>query len=181
MSVEEKDFGFKRSYQVDLNPELPSTGGWPLPVFTFGERGNETVSVRVTPDGGKPWLASFALETRGLLNGVYACPGPAHLVVLTGADGFLVPANDPGATEKLPIHPTVWVTRPTGTDLLLVGSFTDALAIGVGGIRWVTERLFTDDLEFVVGPPGTIHVRGRVGAQSEPTVIELDPATGRTL
>src|SRR5258708_6486693 len=114
--VEQNDFGFGRSYQLELNPELPSAGGWPIPAFTFGQRGDETLTIRVTPDdGGQPWVASFALEAHGVLNGVYACPGQDQLMVLAGSDGFLIKANNPGAAEKLHIHPTLHVTRPVGT------------------------------------------------------------------
>lgn len=179
--VEQDNFGFSSSYQVEINPELPPTGGWQLPVFSFGDRGNETLTIRITPDEGRPWVASFALESRGFLNGVYACPGPAHLVVLTGAEALLVTASDPGAAEKLLIHPTVMVTRPPGTELLVIGSYTGALAVDKSGMRWVTDRLFRDDFGFVEGPPGSIRVRGTVDVGSKPTVMELDPATGQIL
>ena len=183
MPVEQNDFGFGRSYQLELNPELPSAGGWPIPAFTFGQRGDETLTIRVTPDdGGQPWVASFALEAHGVLNGIYACPGQDQLMVLAGSDGFLIRANNPGAAEKLPIHPTLHVTRPVGTDLLVVNSFTDAVAVDGNGIRWTTDRLFVDDFEAVSGPPGKILVRGTVDVpQSEPKVLELDPATGRVI
>ena len=182
MPVEQNDFGFARSYQVEINPEFPSTGRWELPEFTFGEGGLERLVIRVTPDGGRPWVASFALETRGLLCGVYACPNTAHLIVLTGNDAVLIPPNDPGATKILPIHPTVAVTRPEGTDLLVVGSFTDAAAVDRGGLRWVTDRLFRDDLELAVGPPGKILVKGTTHQPLlERQLLELDPATGRVV
>ncbi len=180
--VEQNDFGFGRSYQVELNPELPSAGGWQIPAFTFGDRGDETLTIRVTPDHGQPWIASFALETRGVLNGVYACPGKEQLMVLAGSNGFLIRANNPNATEKLPIHPTLHVTRPAGTDLLVVNSFTDAVAVDGNGIRWTTDRLFVDDFESVNGPPGKILVRGTFNVvPSETKVLELDPATGRVV
>jgi len=181
--VEENDFGFGRSYAIELNPELPSAGGWPIPAFIFGQRSDATLTIRITPDhGGQPWVASFALNARGLPNGVYACPGQDQLMVLAGSDGFLIRANNPGAAQKLPIHPTVNVTRPVGTDLLVVNSFTDAVAVDSNGIRWTTDRLFVDDFEAVSGPPGKILVRGTVDvAQSEPKVLELDPATGRVI
>ncbi len=180
--MEQNDFAFARSYKIELNPELPSAGDWQIPAFTFGERGHEKLTIRVTPDQGQPWIASFALETRGVLNGIYACPGPEQLMVLAGSDGFLIMANNPSATEMLPIHPTLHVMRPVGTDLLVVNSFTDALAIDENGIRWTTNRLFLDDFESVSGPSGKIIVRGKLDFfPGEPKVLELDPATGHVV
>lgn len=182
VSIEQNDFGFARSYRLELNPELPSTGGWQIPALRFGEKGEETLTIRVTPDQGQQWIASFALEVGGVLNGVYACPGPEQLMVLAGSDGFLIRANDPSATEILPIHPTLHVIRPVGTDLLVVNSFTDASAIDSNGIRWTTDRLFVDDFESVSGPSGRIFARGTLDfVPSEPKVLELDPATGRVV
>ncbi len=180
--VEQNDFGFVRSYEVEINPERPSTGGWQVTEFRFGERGRAGLAIRVTPDGGKAWVASFALEPRGLLCGVYACPNPGQLMVLTGDDALLMTASDPAATKTLPIHPTIAVTRPQGTNLLVVGSFTNALAIDGGGVLWVTDRLFRDDLELVGGAPGKILVRGTLyEGPEEPKLLELDPATGRVV
>ncbi len=182
MPVEQDNFGFARSYQIEVNPELPSAGGWQIPAFTFGERGDETLTIRVAADTGQQWVASFALETRGVLNGVYACPGPEQLLVLAGINGFLIRATNPSAAERLPIRPTLHVTRPVGTDLLVVNSFTDAVAVDSSGIRWTTERLFIDDFESVSGPPGKILVRGTLDLDPrEPKVLELDPASGRVV
>jgi hypothetical protein len=102
--------------------------------------------------------------------------------VLTGIAAFLVDSREPGAVEKLPIAPTVAITRATGTDLVLVGSFTDVAAVDAEGVRWVTRQLFMDGLEFLNGSPGRIVVRGTLRSRpSHPQELELDPRSGRIL
>ncbi|SRR6266568_1084963 len=182
MAAEFLDLGFEHSYDVEINPEFPPAGAWGIPDFRFGKRGRETLTIKVRPQHGGSWVASFAIENRGVINGVYACPDPQQLAVVTGWDAFLMQASDPTDSNELPIHPIRAVVRPAETGLLVVGSYTDAAAIDTAGLRWVTYRLFLDDLEFVEGPPGNISVQGRNGYFADDLVVlTLDPAAGRVI
>jgi hypothetical protein len=176
------DLGFEHSYRVEVNPEYPSTGPWPFPNFEFGAKGRDTVTVKVSPHSRGPWVASFALENRGVIAGIYSCPNPSHVLVATGQDAYLLDANDASLAELLPIHPVTVIARPTETDLVLIGSHTDAAVLDASGLRWVTDRLFLDDFELLESPPGTIRVKGRVAyAAVETSSFALDPATGHVL
>ena len=181
MLLDFTDLGFEHFYDVEVNPEYPSTGGWPFPSLDFGAKGRDRVTVKVSPDRGGPWVASFALENRGVIAGIYSCPHPTHVLVATGWDAYLLDANDASLTEVLPIHPVTVIARPTGSDLVLIGSYTDAALLDASGLRWVTDRLFLDDFELLDSPPGTIRVQGRVGYAPVETIVALDPATGHML
>jgi len=174
------DLGFATTYEIDVDPELPAAGVWGAPAFRFGSRSGRTLTIRIRPSLAEPWVASFALETsERLLNGLYACPNPDQLLVATGADAYLVSVGEPGRVEDLPIRPVVAVRRAPDTDLLVIGSFTNLAAVDEIGLRWVTDRLFLDDLDFVEGPPGQIGVRGSVrSVPSEAELLIIDPARG---
>ncbi len=116
-----------------------------------------------------------------MIAGVYSCPNPTHVLVATGLDAYLLDANDASLTVVLPIHPVSVIARPKGTDLVLIGSHTDAALIDVSGLRWVTDRLFLNDFELLDGPRGTIRVQGRVGYAPVETIVALDPTTGLVL
>ena len=176
------DLGFTHSYEVEINPEFPPAGDWGCPTFAFGTRGEDSLTIKVRPRQGGQWVASFALETGGVLNGVYACPNPGQLVVFAGWTALLMQAADPANAHELPMQPVRSAVRPPGTDLLVVGSFIDAAALDSNGLRWVTGRLFLDDLQFVAGLPGTVTVQGRRGYESNDLmVLTLDPVSGRVI
>jgi hypothetical protein len=74
------------------------------------------------------------------------------------------------------------VQRPTETDLLVVGSFTNLAAIDDSGLRWVTGQLVIDDLELVDGPPGKIYVQGSVNSiPSAPELLIIEPSRGELI
>jgi hypothetical protein len=100
-------------------------------------------------------------------------------LVAAGIDAYLIQVRQPGDAEDLPISPVLHVQRPSGTDLLVVGSFTNLAAVDEIGLRWVTGQLFIDDLELVEGAPGKIYVRGSVNSvPSAPELLIIDPFRG---
>jgi len=178
-----QDLGFAPSYEVEVDPEFPPSGDWGAPEFRFGHRSGETLAIRIRPLHGVPWIASFAIETRGrLITGLYGCPNPEHLLVVTGTDVYLTHVTEPGGVDDLPIWPVLVVRRLPATDLVVIGSFTNLAAIDEFGPRWVTDRLFLDDLEIVDGPPGKIYVKGLVSlTASDPELLVIDADRGTVI
>jgi hypothetical protein len=181
------DQGFRRSYEVEINPEYPATGDWGIPEFRFGShsgtgtfRAGDTLTLRIRPVGASPWVGFFAvLAPEDYVYGLFACPNPGHLLVAAGTDAYLIEVTRPGAADDLPIRPVIQVRRPSGMDLLVIGSFTNLAAVDEAGLRWVTGRLFLDDLELVEGPPSQIYVRGSVNSiPSVPVLLTIDPLRG---
>jgi hypothetical protein len=182
MALDLRELGFRPSYVVVVNPEFPPSGNWGVPEIRVGGDSAETVVIKVIPPTAEPWVGFFACESRGLLVGVYDCPNPEHLLVVTGIDAYLVRVNQPHDMQELPVHPVTAVDRPSGTDLVVVGSFTELAAIDSLGLRWVTERLFKDDLKLATGPPGKVYVQGSLADPSiDPEVLTIDSATGKVI
>src|SRR5260370_13765391 len=157
------DNGFRPSYEVEINPEYPATGDWGIPEFRFGTRSGtgtfragDTLTLRIRPVEASPWVALFAvLDPEHYANGLFACPNPGHLLIAAGTDGYLLDVTEPGAADDLPIRPPIHVQRPSGMDLLLIGSFTNLAAVDEAGLRWVTGRQFLDALHSSAGQPHT--------------------------
>ncbi len=178
MAIQFEDLGFATSYEVEIDPEFPASGDWGAPEFRFGARSGRTLTIRIHPHFAAPWVASFALEARGrLINGLYGCPNPRQLLVVAGDEAYLIEVTEPGGVNEVPIRPVLLVRRLPATDLVVIGSFTNLAAIDELGLRWLTDRLFLDDLELVDGPPGKICVKGLAHAipgNSERLVIDAD-------
>ena len=181
------DQGFRPNYEVEINPEYPATGDWGIPEFRYGSRSGRgtfraghTLTLRIRPAEASPWVALFAVLAPGhYVNGLFTCPNPGHLLVAAGTEAYLIDVTQPGAADDLPIRPVIQVQRPSGMDLLLIGSFTNLAAVDEAGLRWVTGQLFLDDLELVEGPPGKIYVRGPVHSiPSDPELLTIDPSRG---
>ncbi len=182
MTAALRELGFRPAYEVQVNPEFPPSGDWGVTEIGVGGDSPETLVIKVTPSAAEPWVGFFACESRGLLVGLYACPNPAHLLVVTGMEAFLVPVNQPHGHQALSIRALTSADRPNGTDLLVVGSFTHLAAIDAVGLLWVTDRLFTDELKLAAGPPGKVYAQG--WCHSIPSDLELltiDPVTGRVI
>ncbi len=190
MPIELTDLGFAPSYEIDFNPEYPVAGDWGIPAFRLGSprhgsfrSGEEILTIRIRQPGASPWVASFAvLASGGLIRGLFACPNPNHLLVAVGTNAYLIDVTQPGNANDLPVWPVVDVQKPSGTDLLVIGSFTNLAAVDDDGLRWVTGRLFLDDLDLVEGPPGKIYVRGSVHSiPSDPELLVIEPSRGELL
>jgi hypothetical protein len=182
MAVDLRELGFHPSYEVVVNPEFPPAGHWDVPEIRACGASAETLVIKVIPHAAEPWVGFFALESRGLLVGLYGCPNPEHLLVVTGIDAYLPRVSQPHDIQELPIHPITAVERPSGTDLVVVGSFTQLAAVDSLGLRWVTEKLFDDDLKLANGPPGKVYVQDWLADRSiNSEVLTIDSATGNVI
>lgn len=182
MTVDLVELGFHLSYEVVINPEFPPSGKWGVPEIRVGGESAETLVIRVIPHIAEPWVGFFARESRGILVGLYGCPNPEHLLVVTGIDAYLLRVSQPHDMQELPIHPITAADRPSGTDLVVVGSFTELAAVDSLGLLWVTDKLFDDDLKLATGPPGKVYVQGWLADRSTNSeVLTIDSATGKVI
>jgi hypothetical protein len=182
VAAEFHELGFPSAYQVEVDPAFPPSGDWGVAEIRVGANSSDTLTFKVSPAQGKAWVGFFGCDRRGLLVGLFACPNPEDLLVVTGPEAYLVRASRPHELHELPVHPITTAGRPEGTDLLVVGSFTDLAAIDAVGLLWVTEGLFLDDLELATGPPGKVYAQGSLHSiPSAPQVVTIDAANGNVI
>ena len=183
------DLGFQPAYEVDIDPEFPASGNWGVPEIRFDRRSRavnfpsrDRLVTRVRPVDAEAWIGSFPADTRGPAVGIYACPSPTDLLAVTGVDTFLVDVRHPSHAQSLALDPVRFVHRPSDTQLLVIGSWIKLAAIDISGLRWVTGRLFLDDLELVETSQDVIVVRGAIGAiPGDQHVLTIDAMSGDLL
>ena len=169
MAPQLTNLGFRPAYEVDIDPEFPASGNWGVPEFRFDRHSRQVnfpsrdrLVARVRPVDADAWIGSFPADARSPTVGLYACPSTNHLLAVTGIDAFLIDVRSPSHAESLPIDPVRFVHRPPATRLLVVGSWIKLAAIDISGLRWVTGRLFLDDLQLVETSAAGILVRGAI-------------------
>lgn len=186
MAARIANLGFGPAYEVEIDPEFPAAGNWGVPEFRF-DRSSRQVNfpsrdrlvARVRPADAEAWIGSFPADARSPTIGMFACPSPNDLLVVTGIDAFLIDVRHPSHAESLPVDPVRFVHRPPDTQLLVIGSWIKLAAIDIGGLRWVTGRLFLDDLELVETTTEEIVVRGASRAiPGDQQVLKIDVASG---
>lgn len=176
-----ESFDFRAGYTVEFDPEFPGDGVWREPVFSFDSEGSATGSlegrgfvIRVAIESGQSWVGTFAGGLGGV-TGVFACPSPKHLCLVVDGQAYLVQADTPA--EAAVLADMVWQVIPVGSELLLVVSPIDMVAISSAGILWRSERLTLDDLHVVEATPQVIMCTG-FSLRGEPENLTLDASTG---
>lgn len=186
MSARFANLGFRPAYDVEIDPEFPAAGTWEVPEFRF-DRSSRQVNfpprdrlvTRVRPVDADAWIGSFPADARSPTMGLYACPSPNDLLAVTGVHAFLIDVRHPGHAESLPVGPIRFVHRPPAAQLLVIGSWIKLAAIDTSGLRWVTGRLFLDDLELVETSQDVILVRGAIHAvPGDQHVLTIDVTSG---
>ena len=127
-------------------------------------------------DAGEPWVASFAAGGIGGITGVYACPSPTDLCVVSDGSAYIVDVRHPEHGAATPLAQVSQVMPIRGRPLLLLARMTDLVAVGAAGIEWRTRRLCLDGLAVVSATHEAIRCTGEfLGEMRDPAV---DPATG---
>jgi hypothetical protein len=181
-------FGFEPAYEVDLDPEFPSAGDWPCPVFGFDHDGrvvSEFVSrwgtpliVRVAPANAAEWVGMFPADGLSGVEGVFAGPGPQQMCVLVGGQAYLVQVDVPEDAAVVAHFQVGQVVPALDPPLLLLVRFMDIVAIGTEGIAWRSPRLAVDDLRVLRADAGGVHCVGYLLGDSLQEFV-VDPANGR--
>ena len=182
MDVRLLNLGFEPAYEVDIDPDFPSTGVWNVRRLRIGDHAEGRILFRLTPEQGNPWIGDFGCDTRSVHAGLYACPNANHLLVCTGLRAYLIDVSDPDSVGELPIAPITDVSRPAGIAMLVVTSFQDIAGIDTSGLIWIDNGLFLDDLKVAASDAGVILVRGT--GRTTPGVesrLKLDALTGNVI
>lgn len=180
----ELDLTFPCKYEVEALPELPSGGVEPQRFYfpRMGEEGGrDGLLIKVSPEGGEPWLGIFAFGQNGpdALTGIYSCPNGVSLCVVSEGDGYIVRTDDPHVWKEVKAYPILDVRAIPSKKLLVFADFTEIVAYGVGGLAWKTSRLSSDGVKIIEVTAD--HIRGLAWDAATDREVEflVDVNTGR--
>ena len=144
--------GFAHDYRVEEVIEL----GMGLQVekhFYFPgaseKGGRDGVLLRIIPVRGTSWVGTFAFgnDIPKAVTGVYSCPDPDSLCVISKGEGYLVSATEPTLWQRIDIYPILDVRIMKDVELLLFSDHTKIAAYDPQGHRWTTKDLSWDGIE----------------------------------
>jgi hypothetical protein len=144
------DATFAHSYECERLTETPKAGEphYYYPGATT-EGGRDGILVEVRPQGGRPWVGTFAFGqvTPKGVSGIFTTPNPECLCIVSKGEGYLVSADTPTAWEPVRATPVVDVRLVHAQGIIVFANFTELLAYGAGGVKWRTKRLAWDSLK----------------------------------
>ncbi len=103
---------------------------------SFGKSGLDGLHFKLTNKNGETWIGTFESETSNGLCGVYACPDPDKLLVVSG--GFPHYIDTVNFRKPIPLEYmyTNHVVACEGEQKLLFAGWLDVVCIGPQGIAW---------------------------------------------
>lgn len=132
-------------YQADLLPGLPATGPEPVDLrATTHGHGREGLVVRVRA-GTRSWIGNFQ-RGDGKLTGIFATPSPDHMCVIASGRGYWLRALDATDCHIVRAYPIQDVRAIAELSLLVFADYTDLVAYGVEGMRWLSQSVSWDGI-----------------------------------
>lgn len=145
------DKSFPHSYECDQMDELPGISLLQHYYYPGAstEGGRDGVLVRISPEDGRPWLATFAFGeiTPNGASGIFSTPNPRTLCAVARGAGYFVSAAEPRSWESIAVLPIRDVRPVPHNGVIVFANFTHLIAYDQRGVRWRTKRLALDDLK----------------------------------
>jgi hypothetical protein len=176
------DFSFPRLYECEILAEIP--GGTPLRHYYYPGAttagGRDGVSVRVVPQDGAAWSATFAFGRHGraLPTRVLSLPDPTRVCIVSDGAGYIVDVADPLSWEPVEAVPITDVRSIPHLGLVVFASLTELVAYGAEGRTWGTRRLAWDGLRVTQVTDSRIIGEYWDSASGTMESFEVDLATG---
>lgn len=171
------DLAFPHHFQLEALPAAPA-GAVRIP---SSPEAVDALHLRITPDGGAPWVGSFArgYETGDLASGVWAWPDGQSLAVVSSGYGYAGKASEGGRNwARLQPMPITDVRVLEDEKLLLFVDFTHLYAYSATKNAWRSERISWDGI--TITKVATHHVFGVAwdAMQDKEVEFALDVRTG---
>ena len=179
------DRTFRHRYETE---ELTEGPGFPVShhyyypgALTSG--GRDGVLVRICPDEGPPWLATFAFGEFAPESplGIFTTPDPHRLCVVAKGPAYFVSANDPTSWEEVCVTPVLDIRPIRNSEIMVFADFTQLVAYGATGMKWKTKRLSWDGLK--IGEVTDTSIKGEYwdfrSDRVETFVVDLATGTNR--
>ena len=147
------------------------------------EEGDRTGQyLRVHLKNSAPWIGFFAMgfESGQVASGIYSCPDPDWLCVVSGGYAYAVDATNPQHWLQIEQRPVVEVRVVHELKLLLFIGFTTITVLGESQRTWTSERLSWEGIS-ISGIQGTIlHGTGWDAITDKDATFEMDLSTGKS-
>src|SRR5690348_16637351 len=138
---------FRGMFEVEVLNELPGQGAELHYFPPARSHGCDGVLLRVTPAGAASWSGLFAAQPSGRYKtGVYSCPDPNALCVVSNGAGYMLDVRDPEGYQEIPVSPVLHVVPAVKVGVLVFANYTDVLAWDSKGRRWLAERVSYDGI-----------------------------------
>ena len=178
-------FAFPRNYEVKALESYglvhPAEKLYHFPT-ELEEGDRRGLYARVVPENGPPWVGFFALgfDSDQVAAGLYSCPDPDRLCVVTGGYGYVVNTRNPLEWFQLQQRPVIEVRSLPELQLLVFAGFTEISGLGPSGPPWVTERLSWEGLSITEIQGHTLRGLGWDALTDKEVPFEVDLRTGES-
>ena len=138
---------FPANYEIIQDEDLPGTGG--VETFEYREAGSPIgLSLLFCPQGRPKWIGTFGEGYRSttVITGIYTCPDPNYVCVISRGQGFLIDVMQPNKVIKLPIFPICISEVASAEKVVVFGDMTRLIGIGASGIAWRTREISWDGI-----------------------------------
>lgn len=138
---------FPHLFEVQVLKEISGRGAELRYFPAARHQGCDGVLLQVTSEDAAPWSGLFAAQPSGQYrSGVYSCPDPNALCIVSNGAGYVLDVRDPDGYQEIPISPVLDVVPGIDAGLLVLANYTDVLAWGRSGRRWLAERVSFDGI-----------------------------------
>lgn len=173
---------FPHSYEIDEYVELSPDGRGTIICYpgAIRDRSGSGRLLKIRPKAGQPWVGCFKSTWGGGITDVFSCPNPHQVCVLSLGTAYVVRTDDPDKWLQLPCIPVRQVLPIPSHNLLVFGDFTDVVALGPDGVKWVSDRLAWDELKILDAQDASLHLSVWRGGKSN-IEIRVDLSTGQQI
>ena len=147
------DLSFSHDFEFSVLEEFPA-GITQRYDFPGGQLvGQDGLLVRVVPKGvgAQAWIGLFA---RGKVRGqsctrVLSWPDPQKICVVVNGAGYVIDVNNPEHSIAIEFSPIREVVTIPSVGIVVFGTYTELVAYGTFGVKWVSERVAFDGFKIV--------------------------------
>jgi hypothetical protein len=159
----------------------PAPGGLQVIEFdTPGSMGTVGFQAIIRPSGREPWIALFRTEDyEGGLTFLETWDAGPMLLACAGGTPHYFRADDPRFRVDLQMYPVLHRLR--NRDLVILGDFTNLIAVNAHGLVWESPRLASDELADLEVRGHVVEGKGNEASTGRWTTFVLSLATGELL
>lgn len=170
--------GWPHNYEVEILSGLPPIGPEPVQLRATSQGiGREGLVVRVTV-AAVSWVGNFQ-RGDGKLTGIYSTPSIDHVCVVASGRGYWVQAQDPADCHIVEAYPIQDAKPIAEIGLLIFADYTDLVAYGAQGRRWVSQRVSWDGITILHADEHGVVGRAYDATKEQEVGFFVDTESGR--